>query len=108
MSDMIFNRVYRGTIIGMAHISTDEFGTRHYQIHFKGGMAFFAYPRKRTLPVAVGATIRFCGHWRGDGKYKHYVIDDVLNSTYMDQLESAEQQRKVQILMEESYEQRDI
>lgn len=84
-----FKRTYKGTVIAMRLLQTDILGYRHYSVTFKSGRAYYAYPIKRTLPITVGAQIRFTGEWRGEGAARHFVIDDVVDSSYLDQLEFA-------------------
>lgn len=89
-----FKRTYRGTVVAMSLLQTDILGYRQYTVTFKSGRAYFAWPTKRTLPIAVGAEIRFTGEWRGEGAARHFVIDDVVDSSYMDQLEFALEEDK--------------
>lgn len=106
---MIFHRIYSGRVVKLEQIGCTVFGMRSYIVTFAGEKSLYMQcHQKCTLPVSVGAVIRFTAKEINSPEIRYYVIDEVLNSTYMDQLESAEQQRKVQILMEESYEQRDI
>ena len=81
-----WKRTYRGRVIGLSLIATDEFGTRHYQVHFKSGMAYYQWPKKRTLSIAVGAMIRFTCRIENNPLGKLYIIEEVLDSSYIDEL----------------------
>ncbi len=101
---MEFSRVYRGKVTAINHIYTSPFGMRSYVLSFGTKRLYFECHIKQTLPVSVGATIRFTAHQSG----KCWMIDEVLDSIHIDKLEVAEQERRVKILMEEAYEQQYI
>jgi hypothetical protein len=101
-------RVWRGTPTSIRQAWTSAMGLRLYEVNFKGKRMYYEISSKQTLPIHVGMEIRFVGHWSGEGSKKYFYITEVLDSAYINQLEAAEQERIVKILMEESYEQRDI
>lgn len=105
MSDIIFERVWRGKVTEIILLGIDSLGERMYELSFSGKKCYFQFPRKRTLPVSINETIRFIGTWIGDETdetKKYFHITEVLDSTYIDKLELYfEEEKKKNILQEE-------
>jgi hypothetical protein len=78
-------------------------GQRIYQLSFRTGKAYYECHQKQTLPICIGAEIRFTGEWRGEGKHRHFYLSDIMDSDYMEELEARwEEDKRKKALFEEN------
>lgn len=78
MSEIQFEKVYKGKVTSVRQGYISPTGIRSYEIMFSGKKLYYNRSSKQQMIIVPGNIIRFTGEWQGDKVF--FKITDVLES----------------------------